>query len=221
MKTVIASLVLAASCLAQTATLTLSGPVTPVPVGVKATLTLSLSNAAGKNITMLQFAHPTPAALAAGVPPAMVSPDQATSTAGAGKNLWCANTASLATCVELGFTPLQVSTNTAYSDGAVYTVDVTPAAPGTAPFPLTALFAASTTGTLVPIVSGPAYSLTAFTLSRCDTNADGQVNGIDVQAMISAVLGSGPCPVSMGGSCTLQKLAAVLVAALPPGTCSL
>lgn len=214
-------LITAASVLYAQA-LVLSGPSTPVPVGTKATLTMSLTQSAGKSITAIQFTHTLPGglALAPGSNPTqpLCSPDQATPVPS--KNIYCAGLTASTSAILFGFTPLETPTNTVIPDGSIYTMSFTPTVPGPLSFAFapSSLFAVSTAGALVPLTAGAPFTVNIAT-SRCDYNKDNKVDNADTQLVLSSILGLAACPA--GFTCSLTNLVAVMLASMPNGSCQL
>jgi hypothetical protein len=196
---------------AQSTSLTITGPAS-ITAGGNGTLTLTLSNSTGQNLSGVQWSSATPSGISYGVP-VLGSVSNTT-----GKGIFC--NAANSTCILIGFsnaTPPVIS-NTPFADGILATLPISIAntvAPGSLSLPLSGLFGASASGSNVAITSGATYTITV--LSRCDVNGDGAVNGADIQAMIQALTGKGSCPTS---SCTVQTTIQVIIAALG-GACQL
>lgn len=208
---------LALPACAQT-TLTLTGPATIQP-GTTATLTLTLAGSSGQNVSGLMWSLTPPASST------VSAPTNGAAATAAQKTPYC--TSTNATCVSIGLSTATppVPTNQSYADGVVATIPVAiprTTTAGSVSIPLTNLSAASTQGFNVAISSGAAYSLNV--LSLCDVNGDGVVNYLDVQAILSVLLGLNgqtSCPASLSADgCTLETLIAVDVAATG-GACTL
>jgi hypothetical protein len=196
---------------AQGLTLTATGPAS-VTAGSTATLNVTLSGTSGLSVTGVQWSYILPTGINLGT--SVIS----LTDAGLGKGLYCGQSV----CLAVGFiAATNAASNAPFTDGLVATVSVAipaNAGLGATPLPLSGLFAANTSGTAIPIVSGATYSLTILP-GRCDVNADGKIDGSDVGAMIGMIpWGRNACTVT--GGCTVSTLVSVIVAALG-GSCSL
>lgn len=183
---------------AQTTTITPTGPATAYP-GQSVTATVTMTGSTGQSIAGVQWTFGLPAGLTLGT--GAVSAANGT----LGDGLQCGPTFI---CVVVGSTITM-------SDGALATVPINigaSVAPGTLSIPLTGLFAATGTGLNVNgMTAGTPYTLKV--LSTCDLNADGLVNIQDIQIAISAVIGTGTCPTSITGGCSLITIVDEIIAA--------
>jgi len=197
MKRLIALALFAGAVFAQTVTLTPTGPATTYP-GQTVTLTVTMTGSSGQSVAGVQWTAGYPVGFTGG------SPTVSSADGILGDSAQCGPLA----CVVVGST-------ISMADGPLATIPVTvgnSVAPGNFTIPLTGIIGATGGGLNVPgMTAGPPYSLKV--LSTCDLNADGNVNVQDVQIVISAVIGSGTCPASITGGCTLITILQEIIAA--------
>lgn len=143
-------------------------------------ITVSVSLAAGQNVASgVQFTLNVPSDVVS------VTPTAGPSATGAGKQLVCGSLASQKlTCLVFGVNA------TSIGDGVIASFPATLAASLTAPnetFSLSGVVGSNSAGVPTVLAAGPALAIPV--LSKCDLNADGSVNTVDVLALVNWILG--------------------------------
>lgn len=183
--------------LAQTTTITLTGPASITP-GSSLNATLSIAGSAGQGIVDLQWSLVLPTGFTAGAP-VMASSEPS------GDQAQCGTAA----CLIWG-------SLTAVADGTLATIPITVstgATLGTQIINVSGLFAATAQGFNVNgLAPGAAYSVKV--LSPCDLNGDGTITVADAQLVVNALVSGGACPIStVNGGCTVVTVVQEIVAA--------
>ncbi len=198
-------LLLAASAVAQTATMTLSGPSTAK---------------AGQTISLFLSASGTTNTGAAGFQWAIALPVNYTATASAGAVATTAN--KTPTCTADNSFCLLVGQNaTIIPNGTIASISLkvpASAVAGSQAFPLSNLIGVDAAGINVATTSTGTYSLTI--LDKRDLNGDGTVTAADVQLMVNEVIAARTSPgacvddLNGDGKCDLVDVFQVLLKSL-------
>jgi hypothetical protein len=200
MKLFILSLIFAVCAMAQ-AVITTTPSAAVVYPGEPLTMTLSISG--GTQPSGIQWTAPLQD---------LTATIGASGTAAA-KTAQCATVAGKTNCIIYGINSNKIL------DGAVASIAIPTATPGTIQFALTNVLGSDAAGNAIPITAPPA---TVTVTTKCDVNKSGTTDAADVNAYLPQVIGSAPCTQSMtgDGKCDIRSLIVLIYGAMPGGVCS-